>query len=145
MENEDIFSDLMKVYLAQMDSAMKITKVVSEHGNDEELTADSIIAGLVYRLMIPMDDNEINSSMDAADEIINEEYDTLNENERDEQDDGDKVVISRKVKTNTCNCDICQKVRVCLLNYHLHETGDQLSKIFKDAIDNACIIHKINI
>jgi hypothetical protein len=145
MENDDILSNLMKVYLAQMDSAMKISKTISEHGNEEELSADSIIAGLVYRSMTPMDNTEMVQSLSNANDIINDEYDTLNENEIDHQHEGDIVIISRKVRTNTCNCDICQRVRVCLLNYHLHEPNDKLSQIFKDAIDNACIIHKINI
>ena len=146
MEEEGLFTELMKAYMAQMDSAMKISKIVSEHGNEKELSADSVIAGLVYRLMIPMNDEEMKDSMDVADELINEEYDTLKENDEiDEQEEGDKIIISRKVKVNTCNCDVCEKVRICLSNYHLHETNDKLAQIFKDAIDNACVVHKINI
>mgnify|MGYP001235814347 CR=1 FL=1 len=145
MENEDLFSDLMKVYLAQMDSAMKISKIVSEHGKEAELSADSLISGLVYRLMVPMNDDEMKECMGMADEVMNGEYDTLNDSEPDDQDEGDRVIISRKVKTNTCNCDVCRRVRVCLSNYHMHETNDKLAQIFKDAIDNACNIHKINI
>ena len=143
-ETNDLIDDTLKAYLAQMDSAMKITKIVSEHGNEEELTADSVITGLVYRLMIPMTDKDMKDSLDEADRIINEEYD-LPTPDIDSYDEKENVVISRNVKRNNCNCEICMNARVCLSNYHLHVPSDNLSQIFKDAIDNACIIHKINI
>ena len=63
----------------------------------------------------------------------------------DTQEHGDKVIISRKVKVNQCNCDICIKARTCLLNYHDYETNDQLAQRFKDAIDNACNVHQLTI
>jgi hypothetical protein len=145
MENEtDLFSDLMTAYLAQMDSAMKITKIVSEHSHEEELTADSVLSGLIYRSMIPMSDDEMKDSLSEAQKIINDEYE-IPSPDLDEYEEGDKVVLSRKLKQNTCDCDVCIKVRECIHNYHLHETSDNLSQIFKDAIDNACVIHKINI
>lgn len=144
MENEtDLFSDIMKAYLAQTDSAMKITKIVSEHSREEVLSADSVLSGLIYRLIIPMSDDEMKESLTEADKII-DEYE-LPSPEIDEYEEGDKVVLSRKIKQNSCNCDICMKVRECINNYHLHETSNNLSQIFKDAIDNACVIHKINI
>lgn len=143
-ESNDLLDDILKAYLAQMDSAMKITKIVSEHGNEEELTADSVITGLVYRLMVPMNDEDMNDSLDEADSIINEEYD-LPTPDIDSYDEKENVVVSRNVKRNNCNCEICSNARVCLSNYHLHVPSDNLSQIFKDAIDNACIIHKINI
>lgn len=145
MENEnDLFSDIMTAYLAQMDSAMKITKIVSEHSKEDVLSADSVLSGLIYRLIVPMSDNEMKDSLNEADKIINDEY-QIPIPEIDEYEEGDKVILSRKLKQNTCNCDICRNVRECINNYHLHETSDNLSKIFKDAIDNACVIHKINI
>lgn len=141
---DDILEDTLKAYFAQMNSAMKITKLVSEHGDEEELSADSVITGLVYRLMIPMTDEDMKDSLDEADRIINEEYD-LPTPDLDSYDEKETVIISRNVKRNNCNCEICMNARVCLSNYHLHEPSDGLSQVFKDAIDNACIIHKINI
>ena len=141
---DDILEDTLKAYFAQMNSAMKITKLVSEHGDEEELSADSVITGLVYRLMIPMTDEDMKDSLDEADRIINEEYD-LPTPDLDSYDEKETVIISRNVKRNNGNCEICMNARVCLSNYHLHEPSDGLSQVFKDAIDNACIIHKINI
>ena len=64
MENEnDLFSDIMTAYLAQMDSAMKITKIVSEHSKEDVLSADSVLSGLIYRLIVPMSDNEMKDSL----------------------------------------------------------------------------------
>ena len=86
MESENLFLNLMKSYLAQIDSAMKISAILNEHSEDKELTGDDIICGLVYRLMIPMTQEEINQSLNTADEILNdadedaeEEYDDIEE------------------------------------------------------------------
>ena len=160
MEDErDLFSELMKVYLAQMDSAMKITKTVSEHGNEEVLSADSVIAGLVYRLMITMNDKEMKESMDLAKSIMNdddedEEDDEEGYSDEDDEDDeegydeggnNEEIKISRNITKNTCNCNICARARACLINYPTYEASDQLAQKFKDAIDKTCGIHKINI
>ena len=73
MEEQDkIFYDMIKVYLAQMDSAVKISSIVCEHSDREEkeLNGDDIICGLVYRLMVPMSQEEIQQSMTTADNIL---------------------------------------------------------------------------
>ena len=64
----DLLNSVMIAFIAQMDAAMEIAKLVSEHGGEEELSADSLIAGLVYRLMIPMNDEEMKKSLDNANE-----------------------------------------------------------------------------
>ena len=61
--NHDIFDPLMTAYLAQTTSAMDISKLVSEHGNEQELSADSVITGLIYRLMVPMKDSDMERSL----------------------------------------------------------------------------------
>ena len=38
--DNDLFGSLMTSYLAQMESAMKISSIVSEHSSEEELSAD---------------------------------------------------------------------------------------------------------
>tara|TARA_B100000902_G_C27268827_1_gene895160 strand:+ start:444 stop:926 length:483 start_codon:yes stop_codon:yes gene_type:complete len=154
--DHDLLGPIMTSYLAQMDSAMKISKTISEHGNEEEISPDSLITGLIYRLMVPMEDNEIKESLDEAknilsitssDEDLDDEFGKGRlECDIDTTDDNDKVIINRVVKRNTCNCDLCIQCRVCLANYHRHEIhGDKLAQIFKDAIDSACKIHNISI
>ena len=142
-QSEDMFYNLVKVYLAQMDSAVKISAVISEHSDREELTGDDIICGLVYRLMVPMSQSEIDDSMNKADEILNNE-------EEEEEDDTveetyEKSTLSREIKSNQCNCDICSKVRICLMNYHSFEPKDQLAERFKKSIQKTCDQHKIYI
>ena len=144
-QSEDMLFNLIKVYLAQMDSAVKISAVISEHSDREELTGDDIICGLVYRLMIPMSQSEIDDSMNKADEILN------NEDEEEEEDDDiveetyEKSTLSREIKSNQCNCDICSKVRICLANYHSFEPNDQLAERFKKSIQKTCDEHRIYI
>lgn len=154
--NHDIFDPLMTAYLAQTTSAMDISKLVSEHGNEQELSADSVITGLIYRLMVPMKDSDMERSLQSAKEIMECQSESDDDGfdfgdcEVDDdiktEDHNDKVIVNRKVKRNSCNCDICIQCRVCLDNYNSFELyGDKLAQIFKDSIDNACQIHNISI
>jgi hypothetical protein len=102
----------------------------------------------VYRLMVPMNQDESTESLDSAKQIIDkldepetesdEEYDSVNECYNKEVDFG-----SRNINHPTCNCDICSRLRVCLLNYQCYECNDPLAQKFKDSIDKTCHKHKI--
>ena len=149
-EQDKIFYDLMKAYLAQMDSALKISNTIYEHSDKEKgLSGDDIICGLIYRLMIPMTKEEIEESLGNAETILGSEESEDEHEERGEQEDiveqYKKTTISRKIKSNQCNCEICSKVRVCLINYKSFEPCDQLSQKFKDSIEHTCSEHKIYI
>ena len=138
---DDIFDNVMKSFLAQMDSSLEISKVVSEHGSEKEISEDSIVCGLVYRLMNPMTDEELKKSLergkDIYEDVVNDECETSDEEEEIERLDTEDLEL-RKVKYNNCNCDICMGVRISLLNYKNHEPKDNLEMMFKGAIDNAC-------
>ena len=64
--SDELFDGIMKSFLAQLDSSLKISKIISEHSGEGELSEDSIISGLVYRLMTPMENEEITESFDHA-------------------------------------------------------------------------------
>ena len=143
---EQVNINLMKAYIAQMESAVKISKVLLDHNNDsDELSGDDIICGLVYRLMTPMTEREMSESLREADEIFNKDYSSDEEEYDSIEEKYEKPEISRKIKTNNCNCDICSKVRVCLLNFKNYEPNDELAQRFKDSIAETCEIHKIYI
>ena len=119
-EQDKIFYDLMKAYLAQMDSALKISNIVYEHSDREEgLTGDDVICGLIYRLMKPMTKEEIEESLNNAGTILDtecsesDEEETLDYDSIEEQ--YEKPKISHKIKSNHCNCEVCIQMRVCLL------------------------------
>jgi len=141
---DTISQNIMTAYIAQMQSGMKISKIISEHNNDlDELSGDDIICGLIYRLMIPMTNSEMVESLEEAGKIMNpeesssdEEYDAVEETYK-------KPEIRRKIKTNTCNCDVCSRVRECLINFKDYEPKDELAQRFKDSINETCEIHKI--
>jgi Icc-related predicted phosphoesterase len=139
----------MKVYLAQTDSAIKISKIITEHSKDKILNGDKIICGLVYRLMVPMTQDEIQESMNYAEELINPEDSEEDEELEHYLEDNDFEKFENiekkehKIVSNTCNCDICMKVRVCLLNYHNHECNDPLAQRFKNAIEHTCQEHLV--
>ena len=137
---DEAVHDLIKVYLAQIQSAIKISKIICEHGNREELTGDDIICGLVYRLITPMPEDELVEALNTAENFLNDE-------ESDSDDEFDVIYdppeIPRKIKSNHCNCDICCNVRVCLCNYHDYEPLDTLANRFKNSIQETCDKHKI--
>ena len=156
MDQDKILISLMQVFIAQMDSALKISTIISEHSDEEEMSPDSLVIGLIYRLMISMEEEEMNESMKEAEHILHkessseEDEDELYEDETvetEETDETDETVETkpRRIKTNTCNCNICAKARACILNYQTYEVNDQLAQKFKDAIDNTCRIHKLQI
>ncbi|MBG01818.1 MAG: hypothetical protein CL470_06060 [Acidimicrobiaceae bacterium] len=147
----------MIAFVGQMDSAMKIANKVSEHSNENELSPDSLIAGLVYRLMVPMSNEEIKQSLEIANDIVNKE--TSEEENSEEENLEDDVIdhdfnqtihnssyqdhSTRVLKRNNCTCPLCIKVRECFDNFKQHETNDKLALMFKDAIQNACDRHNI--
>ena len=139
---EQSVHDIVKVYIAQMDSAVRISKIICEHSDREELTGDDIICGLVYRLMIPMTEKEINESLNTADEIL--DGSSSEEDEEFITEDPVKPEI-RKIRSNQCNCDICSKVRVCLCNFNDNEPKDEMGTRFKDSINVTCNKYKIYI
>ena len=145
MDEDKLLTSLMQVFIAQMDSALKISKIISEHSNEEELSPDALITGLIYRLMVSMNDEELKESMKAAEDLFDE---SDSESESDEEEPDEPIVFhneSRTIKKNTCNCNICSRARVCIANYSNYEVTDRLAGKFKDAIDKTCSIHKLDI
>tara|TARA_Y100000996_G_C22479077_1_gene625379 strand:- start:584 stop:1093 length:510 start_codon:yes stop_codon:yes gene_type:complete len=167
MENQIIddkidlaINNILTAYLAQVDSALKISSILAEHSEDNILNGDCIIGGLVYRLMVPMTDDEMVESYKNASDIMNipeneseNESETESENEHndelDEINNGDnvlndlKVIEPRKININNCNCNICKKVKDCIENYHTYKPIDELAFKFKNSITETCIKHNI--
>ena len=143
--------NLIQVILANTASAMNISSILCEHSSDKILKSDEVICGLIYRLMVPMTDDEIRESMSTAESLM---YDESSEEEDDDDvddvvddvvddivDDNDDVSMSRSIRTNSCNCDICSQVRVCLCNFKDYIPKDELGDKFKDSILTTCLSH----
>ena len=124
---ENVQTNILKCFIAQMDSAMNIASIISDHSDTKELDGDDVISGLVYRLMNPMSNEEMFASLNKANDIMNgdvsedSDYDTEDEEELLEEsnkyDEDLKYKSWRKIKTNNCECDICSRVRECLNKY----------------------------
>ena len=86
---DNTFESLLQVYLAQVDSAMKVSDLLAKHDNSEEITVDHLIGGLVYRLMVPMTNEEVDASISAAKQIMEklDDSDSCSESEYDEIDE----------------------------------------------------------
>ena len=154
-KQDEAIYNMTKVYLAQIDSAMKISKILCEHSDEKELSGDHIICGLIYRLMVPMTDGEMLDSLNKAEHLLN---DTDSGEESDESDESDEeyrsseedfnIEISdkkRPLKINNCNCDICVKCRECVSGYESYETYDPMVTRFKDSIKITCDKYNIYI
>ena len=136
---------LIQVILANTSSAIKISKVLCEHSDDKIMKADEIICGLIYRLMIPMENQEIMDSMNEAESLMYDD-DNDDDNDDDDDDDDEQDIVDdmidlnkeRKVKCNHCNCEICSQVRVCLLNFNDYLPKDELGDKFKCSIIETC-------
>lgn len=136
---------LMKAVLANTTSATKISKILCDHSEDKILKADEIILGLIYRLMTPMTDEEMIQSINEAESVLyaesSSDEDSEEENIIDYTDDTDDLSISRKIKCNNCNCDICMRCRICLSNFNEYIPKDNLGDLFKNSILETCKTH----
>ena len=147
---EDTAIQLITAYLGQIDSAMKVSGILSEHNGDDSISPDNLIIGLIYRLMVPMTEEEIKSSMTVAKKIMDPEESSEEEDEEEDEEEEDFIIdstkgtsLSRRIKANNCNCDICIKARVCLVNYPTYVSSDVLADKFHNSIKHACYEHKL--
>jgi len=137
--------NIIKIILANTISAMDISTTLCDHSSDKILKSDEVICGLIYRLMVPMTDNEINTAMESADSLMygesSDEEDINEDISQDEVIQEDSDNISRNIRTNNCNCDICSKVRVCLINFKDYVPIDEMGDKFKESIISTCHTH----
>ena len=144
VKQDEAIYNMTKVYLAQIESAMKISKILCEHSEEKELSGDHIICGLIYRLMVPMTDGEMLDSLDKAEHLLNdtdsgEESADEDDFESDEEDFNIEISDKKRpLKMNNCSCDICIKCRECVSGYESYETYDPMVTRFKDSIKITC-------
>jgi len=147
----NVLEPIIKSFLGQMDSAMRVSDILAKHESpaSEEITVDHLITGLVYRLMVPMTDDDMEESLEKAGKFMNEstsdeEYDE-DDMEVEEMDDPIYVPPTkpRKIKMNDCHCEICEKVRECISKYDTYETYDPMVTRFKNSIKETCDKHRI--
>ena len=94
-KQDEAVNNIIKVYLAQMNSAIKISDIICNHSKDEdEITGDHIISGLIYRLMVPMTDDDMAESLEKAAKFMNE---STSEEEYDDDDDEEVCSIDGRV------------------------------------------------
>jgi hypothetical protein len=126
---------ILKSVLANNISAMKISKILCEHSQNDILTTDMVVSGLIYRLMTPMNDDELKKNIDEAESIL---YAESSEDEEDIETVDEPIGEKRTIKYNSCNCDICMQTRICLLNFKDFIPKDPLGDIVKNSIYETC-------
>lgn len=126
---------IIKSVLANNISAMKISKILCEHSQNDILTTDMVVSGLIYRLMTPMTDDELKKSIDEAESVL---YAESSEDEEEIETVDEPFNEKRTIKYNSCNCDICMQCRICLLNFKDFIPKDPLGDIVKNSIYETC-------
>ena len=103
-------------------------------------TGDHIICGLVYRLMVPMTDTEIQDSFETADDIMEGSSDEEDYDDIEIIEDEDSITERKqgKVQVNDCNCDICKTIRECMIKFNDYTPKDELGDKFKNSIIETC-------
>ena len=141
---------IFSAYVSQINSALQISDILAEHGGEDTISPDNIILGLIYRLMVPMTEKEMKESIEFTNKILDsseEEEEEEGEEEEEEEEEGEdddvEEKIPRKIKTNHCNCEICMKARVCLINYPTYESPDIFAEKFHNSIKHTCETHKL--
>ena len=138
LEEETITEEqeiIIKSVLANNISAMKISKILREHSQNDILTTDMVVSGLIYRLMTPMTDDELKKNIDEAESIL---YAESSEDEEEIETVDEQLYEKRNIKYNSCNCDICMQTRICLLNFKDFIPKDPLGDIVKNSIYETC-------
>tara|TARA_B100001115_G_C15790046_1_gene389485 strand:+ start:660 stop:1106 length:447 start_codon:yes stop_codon:yes gene_type:complete len=138
LEEETITEEqeiILKSVLANNISAMKISKILREHSQNDILTTDMVVSGLIYRLMTPMTDDELKKNIDEAESIL---YAESSEDEEEIETVDEPIGEKRNIKYNSCNCDICMQTRICLLNFKDFIPKDPLGDIVKNSIYETC-------
>jgi hypothetical protein len=126
---------ILKSVLANNISAMKISKILCEHSQNDILTTDMVVSGLIYRLMTPMNEDEQTKSIDEAESIL---YAESSDEEEEIETIDEPFNEKRNIKYNSCNCDVCMNTRVCLLNFKDFIPKDPLGDIVKNSIYETC-------
>jgi len=126
---------ILKSVLANNISAMKISKILCEHSQNNILTTDMVVSGLIYRLMTPMSDEELKQNIDEAETVL---YAESSEDEEEIETVDEPIREKRTIKYNSCNCDICMQTRICLLNFKDFLPNDHLGDIVKNSIYETC-------
>ena len=127
--------NILLAVLANNISAMKISKILCEHSQNDILTTDMVVSGLIYRLMTPMTDDELKRSIDEAESVL---YAESSEDEEEIETVDEPIREKRNIKYNSCNCDICMQCRICLLNFNDFLPKDPLGDIVKNSICETC-------
>ena len=94
--------------------------------------------------MTPMTDEEMTQSINEAESVLyaeSSDEESEEENIIDVIEDTDDLSVSRKIKCNSCNCDICMRCRICLSNFNDYIPKDNLGDLFKNSILETCKTH----
>jgi len=126
---------ILKSVLANNISAMKISKILREHSQNDILTTDMVVSGLIYRLMTPMSDEDLKQNIDEAETVL---YAETSEDEEEIETVDEPIREKRTIKYNSCNCDTCMQTRICLLNFKDFLPNDHLGDIVKNSIYETC-------
>lgn len=137
--------------LGSMNSSMEIAATLVSH-NREDKTVRKVdtVAGLLYRLMVPMKDDELSTAVENGSNILNDIQ--MLEDDGEEEEEEDVIIADTETEESParldisrypCNCEVCSSMRIAILNYSVYEPSDPFSEMVLRAIQKTCQDHQI--
>lgn len=145
---------LLVPILAVLNKATQISSTLSAHrgGENAIVVSGDIVAGLIYVLMTEMSNEDMQSSIDEARRIVDEVFEGDDEDETNNPAfvSGEDVAETEEVhnigaSTYRCNCDLCTRTRVAILNFPSFEPQSVDQQWVYNAICKTASEHQISI
>ena len=152
---DDFTRNTVASFLGSMKSSVEIAATLASHNRDDStVTKVDTVAGLIYRLMVPMKDDEVVAYAASGSDLLTEiEMDDVS----DEDDLSDEDLYetravdggsadddaSLNISRYPCNCEVCSAMRVAILNFPTYEATDAYTQIMLNAIHKTCAEHGV--
>jgi hypothetical protein len=150
---EDGLRVMLQALLGSTTSSMRVAATLAEHRGGAVSKVD-MVAGLLYRLMTPMTDEELTQSLADGQNleriVIEPVHGDSDETSEDEDEDAapepEKLDIGPRelsISTYSCNCTVCMQARVCIQNYKDFVPSDQSTALMHRGLQQSMTEHQV--
>ena len=131
---------VLQPFLVAMGSAAHIASTVAAHRREDSIVyPHDIVAGLIYRLMTEITQDEIDTQLQRWNDDEENLDVPLTEMDDPKLHENHNLTIA----SYTCNCEVCARMRVCIANYNNYECPEPLSELMKRSIEETRNKHKV--
>lgn len=148
---EDGLRLMVQALLGSTTSSVRVAATLAQHRGGAVTKVD-MVAGLLYRLMTPMTDEELTQSL-ADGRDLEQIVSTPSDHESDDSSDDDDEVHQPaepdhgprelSIATYSCNCPVCVQMRVCIQNYKDFFPADQATALMHRGLQQSMTEHQV--